>query len=178
MTQTESTRETNPGRPFQITLWGYRHHFHRPGHTLVELTVVMIVIGVLASFGVPKFLHSLEQSRVDMAATNLRAIWTAQRLYWLKHQTYAPDLNSLYADPADGENLLAVPGSGQPSSPSYECSVTSDSVSATSFQVTAIRSPPSSWSGYLVIDQTGVVSDPSPVTGPDGHVYHPTPSFQ
>ena len=60
------------------------------GHTLVELTVVMLVVGVLASFGVPRFVHSLEQSRVDMAATNLRAIWTAQRLYWLVTQDLCP----------------------------------------------------------------------------------------
>src|SRR4051794_8114871 len=76
------------------------------GHTLIELAVVMLVVGVLAATGIPRFMRSIEQSRVDMAASNLRAIWTAQRLYWLKHQTYAEHLESLFGDPVDGENFL------------------------------------------------------------------------
>jgi general secretion pathway protein G len=138
--------------------------------------VVMIVIGVLASFGVPKFVHSLEQSRVDMAATNLRAIWTAQRLYWLAHQTYAPDLNSLYSDPTDGENFLAEPEPVDPSQPSYVCALTTGSTSATDFQATATRTPSTSWSGSLSIGANGVVS--GSITGPDGFTYYPTANFQ
>ena len=63
------------------------------GHTLVELMVVMCIMALLVSFGVPRFVHSLEQARVDMAATNLRAIWTAQRLYWLDNRTYTTTLS-------------------------------------------------------------------------------------
>ncbi len=77
----------------------------RRGNTLVELCVVMLVMSVLAAMGVPRFMRSLEQSKVDVAAANLRAIWTAQRLYWLKHLTYACDLSSLISD-TDGENFL------------------------------------------------------------------------
>ncbi len=89
MAWTHRVRGTEARLPGRFTSRVSRRHDAPHGHTLVELTVVMLVIGVLASFGVPRFVHSLEQSRVDMAATNLRAIWTAQRLYWLKHQTYA-----------------------------------------------------------------------------------------
>jgi len=146
------------------------------GHTLVELTVVMLVIGVLASFGVPQFVHSLEQARLDMAATNLRAIWTAQRLYWLAHQTYAPDLNSLYTDPVDGENFLAMPDPVDPTPPYYACAVTPGSATATDFQATATRFPSTSWLGNLSIGSNGSVM--GSITGPDGYVYNPTPNFQ
>ena len=59
------------------------------------MIVAVIVTGVLLSIGVPRFQQSLEQSRADVAGANLRAIWSAQRLYWLENRTYAPDLNTL-----------------------------------------------------------------------------------
>lgn len=151
------------------------HHAPR-GHTLVELTVVMLVIALLASIGVPRFVHSLEQSKVDMAASNLRAIWTAQRLYWLAHQTYAPDLVSLYTDPVDGENFLAMPDAVDPTQPYYVCALTPGSATATDFQATATRSPATAWTGSLTIGSNGVVT--GSITGPDGAIYNPTPNFQ
>jgi Tfp pilus assembly protein FimT len=57
--------------------------------------VTIAVIAVLTSFGIPRFMKALEQSRVDIAAANLRAGWTARRLYWLKYQTYADSMSSL-----------------------------------------------------------------------------------
>ncbi len=150
----------------------------RRGHTLIELTVVMFVMALLASFGVPKFVHSLEQARVDMAATNLRAIWTAQRLYWLKHQTYATNLSFLYCDTSDteNENFLALPDPVDPSQPYYQCAVIPGNTTAIDFQATATRSPSNSWSGTLSIGSNGVVT--STVTDPSGYIYSPTPSFQ
>jgi type II secretory pathway pseudopilin PulG len=142
----------------------------------------MLVIGVLASFGVPKFMRSLEQSRVDMAATNLRAIWTAQRLYWLKHQTYAQTLDVLVSDPNPAPALpesfldasIPTPSSPGTDSATYVCQMSYQDTN--DFTVTATRSPTGSWSGQLTIDQTGVVT--GSITGPDGNVYIPTPQFQ
>ena len=105
MAQPDRIRQIQARLPASPHRESARRHAAPPGHTLVELTVVMLVIGVLASFGVPKFMRSLEQSRVDMAATNLRAIWTAQRLYWLKHQTYAQTLDVLISDPTGRPDL-------------------------------------------------------------------------
>ena len=76
------------------------------GHSLIEAIVAVVIMGVITSFGVPRFTRSLEQARVDVAAANLRAIWVAERLYWLKHQSYADGLATLVSDPADGENFL------------------------------------------------------------------------
>jgi type II secretory pathway pseudopilin PulG len=134
----------------------------------------MFVMALLASIGVPRFVHSLEQTRVDMAATNLRAIWTAQRLYWLKHQHYAGSLASLIND-TDTENFLD-PSLVSSSNTTYRCQVTA--FSPTDFTATATRSgsSSSSWTCSLAIASDGTVT--GSVTSPGGYGYNPTPNFQ
>ena len=60
------------------------------GYTLVEMMIVLVVVGVMISFGIPQFSRALEQARADVAGANLRAIWTAERIYWLDNRTYLP----------------------------------------------------------------------------------------
>ena len=152
------------------------------GHTLIELLIVLLVVGILASMGIPRFTRSLEQSRVDIAAANLRAIWTAQRLYWLKHQTYASSLTSLVSDPGNSTQLVSDSPDGEnfldpnvnSSTATYVCTVTS--ASTTDFTATAARSPSSSWTGALSIGSDGNVT--GSVVDPGGSSYTPSPSFQ
>jgi prepilin-type N-terminal cleavage/methylation domain-containing protein len=146
------------------------------GHSLIEVMVAVAVVGVLTSFGVPRFTRSLEQSKLDVAAANLRAIWTAQRLYWLKHQTYCESVAALVSDPADGENFLD-PSLAAPSGsavPDYPCQVSV--AGATDFNATASRGGSAGWSGTLSIDSGGTVA--GSVRSPGGVVYQPSPSFQ
>ena len=63
------------------------------GYTLFEMMIVLVVMGVMISFGVPQFVVRLEQSRADVAGANLRAIWTAERIYWLDNRTYTTSLS-------------------------------------------------------------------------------------
>ena len=43
----------------------------------------------------PKFSRSLESAKADVAGANLRAIWTAERIYWLDNRTYTTSLDLL-----------------------------------------------------------------------------------
>lgn len=148
----------------------------RRGHTLVEITVCMLVLAVLSSYGVPRFTRALEQSRVDVAAANLRAIWTAQRLYWLKHQSFAGDLAALIsdpnADPLPPDNFLDPHLNSDAST--YTCGVTA--ADATTFTATAVRTGVSGWSGSLQIDESGTVS--GSVRDASGDVFQPSKNFQ
>ena len=116
--------------------------------TLLELAMVTVIIGVLASMAVPSFHRALEQSRCDVAAANLLAIWSAQRLYWLDNRSYAPDLATLQS--------LDLIDSSLSSQPFYNYEISSSS--ATGFTAIATRVSSSSWNGTLAVDQGGAIT--------------------
>jgi prepilin-type N-terminal cleavage/methylation domain-containing protein len=57
----------------------------RKGFTLMELMVVILIIGVLAAFAIPKYLVSVETSKADDAAALLNMVATTNRMYALDH---------------------------------------------------------------------------------------------
>lgn len=67
----------------------------RQGFTLVELAVVIVIIGVLASFGVPKFMQSVERSKAAESFNFLSALRSAQERYQSKEGTYTTTWGSL-----------------------------------------------------------------------------------
>jgi len=67
----------------------------RGGFTLVELAVVIIIIGVLAAFAVPRFLDSVERSKAAEAFNYHSAVRAAQERYQVRQGTYADDISKL-----------------------------------------------------------------------------------
>lgn len=63
--------------------------------TLMEVVVTMTILGVLISIPAPLFSKAIEQSRYEIAAANLQAIWNAQRFYYLENRRYAATLDEL-----------------------------------------------------------------------------------
>ncbi|MBN1394417.1 MAG: prepilin-type N-terminal cleavage/methylation domain-containing protein [Pirellulales bacterium] len=116
--------------------------------TLVEVMVVLIVVAVLTALGIPSFQRALEQSRVDVASANLRAVWSAQRLYWLEYHTYTGDLSGL-----QGLGMIDSEILGASSGFTYAATGSTDA-----FTATATRSGSTYWTGSLSIDQDGTVS--------------------
>ncbi len=119
------------------------------GSSLVELIITILVLGVLLSMGIPQFAQSLEQSRANVAGANLRAIWSAQRIYWLENRTYSPDLPTLLAANLIDPSLITATAP-------YTYAVSGSSSSA--FTATATRTGSATWSGSYTIIQDGTFS--------------------
>jgi prepilin-type N-terminal cleavage/methylation domain-containing protein len=137
----------------------------RAAFTLLELSICVILIGILVGFTVPSFSRVSEQNHVDAAAQYLRSIWSAQRVYWLENRTFTDSLANLNSlgliDPkiAGGDDGY------------FQYTITAATSNA--FSVTAIRHGSSVWSGTLTITQDGEVtgfvsgSSSSVLTPPD-----------
>ena len=67
----------------------------RKGFSLVELSVVVIIIGVLAAFGVPRLLQSVERSKASESFKYLASVRSAQERFQARQGTYASDLTQL-----------------------------------------------------------------------------------
>ena len=62
------------------------------GFTLVELAVVIVIIGMLSAFGVPRFIKSVERSKAAEAFSYMKALQSAQERYRAREGTYANDI--------------------------------------------------------------------------------------
>lgn len=120
------------------------------GFTLTELMVTVAVIGVLVGMSAPYFGRTLEQSRADFAAANLRAIWAAQRLFWLENHEYTTKLTQ--ASPKGLYELGLIDPVIISTTGDYTYTVTVPS--GDTFQATATRQG-STWTGSFTIDEDG-----------------------
>lgn len=98
------------------------------GFTLVELAVVVVIIGVLAAFAVPRFLASVERSKSAEAFNFLATVHSSQERYHARQGTYADDITNLDTEMVAPEyftvGAVAVPASESDLETGWELTLT------------------------------------------------------
>ena len=61
---------------------------NRKGFTLVEVLIVVIIIGILASIGIPQFAASIEKAKGGEARAGLGHIQTGEKVYYAESEFY------------------------------------------------------------------------------------------
>ena len=89
------------GHGFCMTLPSIRKRFH--GFSLMEVMIVVVIIGILAALAYPNLEKYLKRANQTEAKTNLSAIYTAQKIYFTLHQSYADDINELDLNLVQGD---------------------------------------------------------------------------
>ena len=77
------------------------------GFTLIELLIVMVIIGLLAAFVVPKLIGRVGESKLTAAKAQIELISTAIEVYKLdtgKYPSQDTGLQSLNTKPGDVQN--------------------------------------------------------------------------
>lgn len=70
-------------------------NINNKGFSLVELLAVVAIIGILAVIGIPQYHKFRVKAFQAEAKTQLAAIHTAERTFFLEHETYHPSLKAI-----------------------------------------------------------------------------------
>jgi prepilin-type N-terminal cleavage/methylation domain-containing protein len=104
------------------------------GFTLVELAVVVVIIGVLAAFAVPRFLSSVERSKAAEAFNYLATVHAAMERYHARQGTYASTIGALDTELGNLEyftvGAVAVPAAESSLETGWELTLTRSGSSA------------------------------------------------
>ena len=77
----------------------------RSGFTLLELLIVVIIVGILASVALPQFGNMVRRARMSEARNMLGAILTAEALYYNEQGVFTNVMARLLVDlPAESAN--------------------------------------------------------------------------
>jgi prepilin-type N-terminal cleavage/methylation domain-containing protein len=75
------------------------------GFTLVEILVILVIVGILATIGIPSYQNFIEDGKARICETNLFALKSAFDVYMSEHNVVPGDLGQIPA--ADIEKALA-----------------------------------------------------------------------
>lgn len=85
----------------------------RAGFTLIELLTVIVIVGILAAFGISFLWQSKDRGLVATMQSDLRTLSTHQESYFGKNLTYAAALGDLTEFAASPGVTVTITAAGQ-----------------------------------------------------------------
>lgn len=122
----------------------------KKGFTLIELIVVVIVIGILATLAVPQYLKATERAKGGKAKNAIALIAQGEKLYRAEKDTYI----AVASDAADSVLGDYVELSDVDADTDWNYAVAA--VSASTFTVTATRTAGANSGETLTLTEDGV----------------------
>lgn len=116
----------------------------KKGFTLIEVLIVVIILGILATIAIPQFTRVVERARRGEALTHIAALQTGERLFQLENDAFTAviaNLDTVVPNPAKfwAYTIINVAAGPPPT-----------------FSVVATRSAGGAWAGQtIVLDQDG-----------------------
>lgn len=116
----------------------------RKAFTLIELIIVVIIIGILASIAIPQFNKTMERSRIAEASAVLGALRGAQLRYKLENTNYATDYTKLDIDTPNYD------GSGNPNGKFFTYNVANAAEGTTATTIATAQRKSSQYGQYIL----------------------------
>lgn len=82
------------------------------GFTLMELLVVLVIIGLLASIALPRFWRAREKAYQSQMQNDLRNLATAEEAYFESHSTYTTNVTAMAFNRSDGVTISISEATG------------------------------------------------------------------
>ena len=83
------------------------------GFTLIEVLIVVVVIGILATIAIPKFSSMRSKSYVAAVTSDLKNVASQQEVYLSDQNVYASDVTNLDMTLTDAVSVTITEGDGR-----------------------------------------------------------------